>query len=143
MSDPILTIPYGGFQRGALHSGRLSPGDEVWRAGDVNPPIKRAAGRSGPLYLLATRWPLEYNRDHTFDEDAAETWRMEQANKQTQPVEAQLGLFDAVCIIVGIVIGSTIYKSPQLIMNNVVSPTWGLAAWGLGGLLSFIGALVY
>jgi amino acid transporter len=56
---------------------------------------------------------------------------------------AHLGLFDAVCIIIGIVIGSTIYKSPQLIMANVSSPTMGMIAWGVGGLLSLIGALCY
>jgi APA family basic amino acid/polyamine antiporter len=68
---------------------------------------------------------------------------MEMARKGEMPVQARLGLFDAVSIIVGIVIGSTIYKSPQLIMNNVTSPAWGLGAWALGGALSLIGALCY
>lgn len=58
-------------------------------------------------------------------------------------VRPQLGLGDAVSIIVGIVIGTTIFKSPQMIMGNVTSPAWGLGAWALGGLLSFIGALCY
>jgi amino acid transporter len=56
---------------------------------------------------------------------------------------AHLGLFDAVCIIIGIVIGSTIYRSPNDVMNNVSSPGMGIFAWGLGGLLSLIGALCY
>lgn len=60
-----------------------------------------------------------------------------------QPARAHLGLWDAVAIIVGIVIGSTIYKSPQIIMANVSSPAWGLFAWGLGGALSLVGALCY
>jgi amino acid transporter len=65
--------------------------------------------------------------------------------RRTQDGEfrAHLGLWDAVSIIVGIVIGATIYKSPQLIMSNVSSPTVGLLAWGLGGVLSLIGALCY
>jgi amino acid transporter len=58
-------------------------------------------------------------------------------------LQAHLSLWDAVSIIVGIVIGATIYKSPQLIMANVSSPTMGLLAWGLGGVLSLIGALCY
>lgn len=58
-------------------------------------------------------------------------------------LRAHLSLWDAVSIIVGIVIGATIYKSPQLIMANVGSPTIGLLAWGLGGVLSLIGALCY
>src|SRR5262245_8953390 len=59
------------------------------------------------------------------------------------PAKPHLGLFDAVAIIIGIVIGSTIYKSPQLIMLFVTEPWIGLAAWGLGGVLSLIGALCY
>ena len=50
---------------------------------------------------------------------------MEMGREAKGAVPARLGLFDAVSIIVGIVIGSTIYKSPQLIMNNVTSPAWG------------------
>lgn len=60
-----------------------------------------------------------------------------------QPIKARLGMGDAVAIIVGIVIGATIFKSPQLIMSNVSSPAWGMAAWALGGVLSLIGALCY
>jgi amino acid transporter len=72
-----------------------------------------------------------------------EAGRMEMARKQGQAVRAQLGLGDAVSIIVGIVIGATIYKSPQNIMAAVASPGMGLAAWGLGGVLSLVGALCY
>jgi len=61
----------------------------------------------------------------------------------TEGVRARLGLWDAVSIIVGIVIGTTIYKSPQIIMSKVPSPEWGLGAWALGGVLSVIGALCY
>jgi amino acid transporter len=60
-----------------------------------------------------------------------------------QPELPHLGLWDAVSIIVGIVIGSTIYKSPQFIMTNVSTPSIGLLAWGLGGALSLVGALCY
>jgi basic amino acid/polyamine antiporter, APA family len=68
---------------------------------------------------------------------------MEMARGGGPAVKAQLGLWDAVSIIVGIVIGTTIYKSPQLIMANVASPAWGLGAWALGGALSVVGALCY
>lgn len=68
---------------------------------------------------------------------------MEKSQPQTGPVQAQLGLWDAVSIIIGIVIGASIYKTPQLIMTNVTTPLMGLGAWALGGLLSLIGALVY
>jgi APA family basic amino acid/polyamine antiporter len=68
---------------------------------------------------------------------------MELRRSETQPVQAQLGLWDAVSIIVGIVIGSTIYRSPPLIMSNVSGPWVGLGVWALGGVLSLIGALCY
>jgi amino acid transporter len=68
---------------------------------------------------------------------------MAPSGNEHQPVRPQLGLWDAVAIIIGIVIGSTIFKSPQLIMNSVSGPWMGLWAWTLGGLLSLIGALCY
>jgi amino acid transporter len=68
---------------------------------------------------------------------------MEKGDAGGLAVRPRLGLWDAVSIIIGIVIGSTIYKSPQLIMANVASPAWGLGAWALGGVLSLVGALCY
>lgn len=61
----------------------------------------------------------------------------------TQPVQAQLGLWDAVSIIIGIVIGASIFKTPPLIFMFAGGPWAGLGVWALGGLLSFIGALCY
>jgi amino acid transporter len=55
----------------------------------------------------------------------------------------QLGLFDAVCMMVGIVIGVGIYESPPRVAGNVSDPTALLLAWGLGGALVFVGALCY
>lgn len=67
-------------------------------------------------------------------------------NLERQPDEAaraRLGLFDAVSIIVGIVIGSTIYQSPPIIFGNVPDARTGLMVWGLAGILSLFGALCY
>lgn len=63
--------------------------------------------------------------------------------RETQPVQAQLGLWDAVSIIIGIVIGASIYKTPPLIFGFAGGPWAGLGVWALGGALSFIGALCY
>ena len=63
--------------------------------------------------------------------------------EQSQPIKPQLGLWDAVSIMVGIVIGASIYESPPLVFNNVTGPAWGLGVWVLGGALSLIGALCY
>jgi amino acid transporter len=54
-----------------------------------------------------------------------------------------LGVWDGVSIIIGIVIGVTIFKAPPLIFANVSGPWQGLAVWVLGGALSLIGALCY
>src|SRR5437763_11652014 len=68
---------------------------------------------------------------------------MASAPEQAHPVKAQLGLWDAVSIIIGIVVGAGIYETPPLILNNVSGPGVALGVWALGGLLSLIGALCY
>ena len=64
------------------------------------------------------------------------------AAKPGEPA-ARLSLWDAVSIIIGIVIGATIFRSPPMIFGNVENPGTGLAIWALCGLLSLIGALCY
>jgi APA family basic amino acid/polyamine antiporter len=54
-----------------------------------------------------------------------------------------LSLADAVGIIVGIIIGAGIFKTPALVAGNVDSTTMLVLAWILGGLISLIGALCY
>lgn len=55
----------------------------------------------------------------------------------------QLSTFDATCIIVGIIIGSGIYKTTPIIAGMVGSPLGLIAAWVLGGIVAFLGALCY
>ncbi len=55
----------------------------------------------------------------------------------------RLGLWDAVSIIIGIVIGAGIYETPPLVMSNVSGPLPLFAIWAAGGLLSLIGACCY
>ncbi|MFN3421045.1 MAG: APC family permease [Armatimonadota bacterium] len=54
-----------------------------------------------------------------------------------------LTVADAVAIIVGIVIGSGIFKTPSLVAANTPNEMLFLFAWLLGGLVSLIGALCY
>src|SRR5439155_18367901 len=44
--------------------------------------------------------------------------RMELPRTKTAPVQAQLGLWDAVSIIIGIVIGAGIYETAPLVFSN-------------------------
>jgi amino acid transporter len=54
-----------------------------------------------------------------------------------------LSVFDAVAMIVGIVIGVGIFKAPAIVAGNVSGETAFVALWVLGGLISLVGALCY
>lgn len=54
-----------------------------------------------------------------------------------------LSVLDAVALIVGIVVGVGIFKTPSLVAANSVSPGVFLLTWVVGGVISFIGALCY
>jgi basic amino acid/polyamine antiporter, APA family len=46
-------------------------------------------------------------------------------------------------LIVGLVIGAGIFKAPSLVADTAGSVEWMFAAWLLGGVISFVGALCY
>jgi amino acid transporter len=73
-------------------------------------------------------------------QSAPETWRR---HETPAPTEGQLGLWDAISIIVGIVIGVTIFKVPWLIFGNCSDPWSALLVWLAGGVLALVGALCY
>lgn len=54
-----------------------------------------------------------------------------------------LRMVDAMVIIVGIVVGAGIFRTPSLVAANTGSWELFLSAWMLGGLVSLIGALCY
>lgn len=58
-------------------------------------------------------------------------------------LKKQLGLVDAVGIIVGIVIGSGIFVSPKGVLSHSGSIGFGLIVWIASGVLSTVGALCY
>jgi amino acid transporter len=60
-----------------------------------------------------------------------------------QPVKGTLGLWDAVSIIVGIVVGAGIYQTAPFILFASGSGQVAMTAWAIGGLVSFVGALCY
>ena len=67
-------------------------------------------------------------------------------NKDSDGAESghgKLSLWDTVSIIVGIVIGSSIFTTPPTIFENVGGPWIALGVWAFCGLLSFVGALCY
>lgn len=56
---------------------------------------------------------------------------------------ATLDLKDAVALVVGIVIGAGIFRLPALVASNTGDAQTMMAAWILGALISFMGALCY
>jgi basic amino acid/polyamine antiporter, APA family len=54
-----------------------------------------------------------------------------------------INLIDAVALIVGIVVGAGIFRTPSLVAANTSSPGEFVLVWVLGGFVSLIGALCY
>jgi amino acid transporter len=68
---------------------------------------------------------------------------METAEKEPLPVKPQLSLWDAVSIILGIIIGAGIFRTPSLVFSGVPGPWEALAVWAVGGLFALAGALCF
>jgi basic amino acid/polyamine antiporter, APA family len=70
-------------------------------------------------------------------------------NRQVRPVDTAgtpqplVRVVDAVALIVGIVIGAGIFRTPSIVAGNAASTSVVYAAWILGGLMSLVGATVY
>lgn len=56
---------------------------------------------------------------------------------------ARLSLWDSICLIVGIIIGASIYQYPPAIFASAGNSFLGMLAWIVGGVVSLIGALCY
>lgn len=61
----------------------------------------------------------------------------------TPPPVSRLSLWDSICLIVGVIIGASIYKNAPLVFRSSGDATMGMVAWILGGVVSIIGALCY
>lgn len=64
-------------------------------------------------------------------------------NETHRVVKPHMGSWGCSSIIIGIVIGVSVFEVPFLVFGNVATPLRGLGAWLLGGILSLIGALCY
>ena len=60
-----------------------------------------------------------------------------------EQLRRDLGLWGAIAVVVGTVIGSGIFAVPKAMVLNVGSPQMVFAVWIFGGILSLFGALTY
>src|SRR5271169_6367043 len=65
------------------------------------------------------------------------------APSPTIELKRDLGLWSAVAIVVGTVIGSGIFLVPRTMIQRVGSPEMVFVVWVVGGILSLAGALSY
>lgn len=64
------------------------------------------------------------------------------SREESEPVPT-LSLKDAVAMVVGIVVGAGIFRTPSLVAANVSSDTSALLLWLAGGVVSLVGAFCY
>jgi basic amino acid/polyamine antiporter, APA family len=65
------------------------------------------------------------------------------AEPLTAAPRASLSTLDASAMLIGIVMGIGIFKTPSLVANFVPNETFFIGMWVLGGFVTFIGALCY
>lgn len=62
---------------------------------------------------------------------------------ESSPSRHQLGLWDVISLLIGIVVGVSIFRVPPLVFDRAGSPETGLIVWGVGAVLALIGAMCY
>jgi basic amino acid/polyamine antiporter, APA family len=63
--------------------------------------------------------------------------------KETSKPRRQLGLFDAIMLVMGGIIGAGIFANPSEVAHRVHTPFLILGVWALGGLFSMCGAFIW
>src|SRR3712207_3034652 len=68
---------------------------------------------------------------------------MDASRTESAVIAPRLGLWDAVSLIVGIIIGVGIFRAPADVFGSVPGPWTGLLVWALGGAFALVGALCF
>jgi APA family basic amino acid/polyamine antiporter len=68
---------------------------------------------------------------------------MHAQRRESTPVPARLGLWDATSLIVGIIIGVGIFQTPSSVFSDAPRVWPALGTWLVGGLLALVGALCF
>jgi len=64
-------------------------------------------------------------------------------NRERYGPQGLLSVFDAVTIMVGLVVGVGIFRAPSIVASNVETEWMFVAVWIIGGVITLIGALCY
>ncbi len=62
-------------------------------------------------------------------------------NNSPKTLKKEIGLSGAITLVVGMVIGSGIFFKPSIVFNNAGTPTLGILAWIVGGIITMASAL--
>lgn len=68
---------------------------------------------------------------------------VESKTKMTDGLKRDLGFWDSIALIIGSVVGVGIFRTPSEVCGYLSDPGWVLVAWGVGGIIAFLGALCY
>ena len=71
------------------------------------------------------------------------TQRSDQDEETAGKLEPRMGLFDGICIIVGMIIGSGIFSSPGVALSNAGTAQATMFVWLAAGVLCLWGSLCY
>lgn len=71
------------------------------------------------------------------------TWRINGLRYSGGALRRSLGLWDAMALVIGCVIGAGIFRMPASVAGQLQAPGLILAVWLVGGFVSFCGALCY
>ncbi len=62
-------------------------------------------------------------------------------NNSPKTLKKEIGLREAITLVIGMVIGSGIFFKPSIVFNNAGSPMMGILAWVVGGIITMASAL--
>src|SRR6266581_1376831 len=58
-------------------------------------------------------------------------------------LKRSLGFWDGLAMVVGIMVGTGIFRTPGLVAQQLGRPWLTFVAWAAGGAIAFLGALIY
>jgi len=60
---------------------------------------------------------------------------------EVKGLKKQIGLFDAIAVVIGVVIGSGIFFKASMVFREAGSPMLGILAWIAGGIITMASGL--